>query len=77
MKDALEHKPDWILLDNFSISDMVRAVKIAKQKAKLEASGGKSDLASQIRSSSSIWNGRDQRIAASEIIDGLIRNGKL
>ena len=40
LKDALEHKPDWILLDNFSISDMVRAVKIAKQKAKLEASGG-------------------------------------
>ena len=43
LKDALEHKPDWILLDNFSISDMVRAVKIAKQKAKLEASGGISD----------------------------------
>ena len=43
LKDALEHKPDWILLDNFSISDMVRAVKITKQKAKLEASGGISD----------------------------------
>ena len=43
LKTALEHKPDWILLDNFSISDMVRAVKIAKQKAKLEASGGISD----------------------------------
>ena len=43
LKDALNHKPDWILLDNFSISDMVRAVKIAKQKAKLEASGGISD----------------------------------
>ena len=41
------------------------------------APGWKLDLASQIRSSSSIWNGRDQRIAASEIIDGLIRNGKL
>ena len=43
LKDALEHKPDWILLDNFSISDMVRAVKITNQKAKLEASGGISD----------------------------------
>ncbi len=43
LKDALEHKPDWVLLDNFSISDMVRAVEIAEKKVKLEASGGISD----------------------------------
>ena len=44
LKDALEHKPDWVLLDNFSISDMVRAVEIAEKKVKLEASGGISDV---------------------------------
>jgi len=43
LKDALEHKPDWVLLDNFSISDMVRAVEIAEKKVKLEVSGGISD----------------------------------
>ena len=43
LKDALEQKPDWVLLDNFSISDMVRAVEIAEKKVKLEASGGISD----------------------------------
>ena len=40
LREALEFEPDWILLDNFSISDMIRAVEIAKQKVKLEASGG-------------------------------------
>ena len=69
-----------------SISHMCRKVlhKKIPSTSRLEeivwncimAPGWKSDLASQIRSSSSIWKGRDQRIAASEIIDGLIRNGK-
>ena len=44
LKEALECEPDWILLDNFSISEMMRAVEIAKQKVKLEASGGISDV---------------------------------
>ena len=43
LKEALECEPDWILLDNFSISDMMRAVEIARQKVKLEASGGIGD----------------------------------
>ena len=44
LKEALEFEPDWILLDNFSISDMMRAVEIARQKVKLEASGGIGDI---------------------------------
>ncbi len=44
LKEALECEPDWILLDNFSISDMMRAVEIARQKVKLEASGGIGDI---------------------------------
>ena len=44
LKEALECEPDWILLDNFSISDMIRAVEIARQRVKLEASGGIGDI---------------------------------
>ena len=44
LKEALECEPDWILLDNFSISDVMRAVEIARQKVKLEASGGIGDI---------------------------------
>jgi len=41
------------------------------------APGWKSDLASQIRLSSSIWKDNDKRNASSRIIDSLIRNGNL
>ena len=44
LREALECEPDWILLDNFSISDIMRAVEIARQKVKLEASGGIGDI---------------------------------
>ena len=36
---ALEHKPDVIMLDNFSIADLSLAVKKNNGRAKLEASG--------------------------------------
>ena len=41
------------------------------------APGWESDLASQIRLSSSIWKHNDKGIAASKIIDSLIRSGNL
>ena len=43
LEQALEAGADIIMLDNFSISDTKKAVKLAKGKAKLEASGGITD----------------------------------
>jgi len=40
LKEALAHAPSAILLDNFSLPDLKAAVKLAKGKALLEASGG-------------------------------------
>lgn len=40
LDDALHAQPDIILLDNFSIPDLEKAVKKAKGKVFLEASGG-------------------------------------
>jgi nicotinate-nucleotide pyrophosphorylase (carboxylating) len=40
LKQALPHAPSAILLDNFSIADLKAAVKLAKGKTLLEASGG-------------------------------------
>lgn len=37
---ALEGKPEWILLDNMSATDMAEAVRRTANRAKLEASGG-------------------------------------
>ncbi len=39
LEEALEAKPDKILLDNFNIAELVKAVSITKGRAKLEASG--------------------------------------
>lgn len=39
LKEALEAGPDQILLDNFNIGELVKAVLITKGRAKLEASG--------------------------------------
>jgi len=41
------------------------------------APGWEVDLASQIRSSSAIWNDRNPKIAASEVIENLLREGRL
>ena len=38
-KEALKFNPDVIMLDNFKINDLKKAVKIAKNKVILEASG--------------------------------------
>ena len=40
LKDALPYGPDVLLLDNFSLDMYAEAVKLAKGKAILEASGG-------------------------------------
>jgi nicotinate-nucleotide pyrophosphorylase (carboxylating) len=40
LKAALDHLPSAILLDNFSLPDLRAAVKLAKGKTLLEASGG-------------------------------------
>ena len=40
LKEALPHAPSAILLDNFSLPELKAAVKMAKGKALLEASGG-------------------------------------
>ena len=37
---ALKAKPEWIMLDNMSIADMKRCVKMCRGIAKTEASGG-------------------------------------
>ena len=39
-KEALEHSPDVVMLDNFKIKDLKKAVKINLNGVKLEASGG-------------------------------------
>lgn len=39
LEQALEAKPDQILLDNFNITELTKAVSITKGRAKLEASG--------------------------------------
>jgi nicotinate-nucleotide pyrophosphorylase (carboxylating) len=39
LEEALEAKPDQILLDNFNISELIKAVSITDGRAKLEASG--------------------------------------
>ena len=40
LKLALNCKPDWIMLDNFSLEDIQFAVKETNDSVKLEASGG-------------------------------------
>jgi nicotinate-nucleotide pyrophosphorylase (carboxylating) len=40
LKEALPYAPSAILLDNFSLADLKAAVKLAKGKTMLEASGG-------------------------------------
>ena len=39
-KEALEYSPDVVMLDNFKIKDLKKAVKINSNRVKLEASGG-------------------------------------
>ncbi len=39
-KEALEHSPDVVMLDNFKVKDLKKAVKINSNGVKLEASGG-------------------------------------
>jgi len=40
LKEALPHRPDVIMLDNFSLDDLRRAVEIVGDTITLEASGG-------------------------------------
>jgi nicotinate-nucleotide pyrophosphorylase (carboxylating) len=40
LRDALEARPDWILLDNMTPARLRRCVKLNAGRAKLEASGG-------------------------------------
>ncbi len=40
LEDALEGKPEWVLLDNMSPAEMAEAVRRNAGRAKLEASGG-------------------------------------
>ncbi len=40
LREALEHRPDVILLDNFSLDDLTAAVALAAGRVVLEASGG-------------------------------------
>ncbi len=40
LAEALEARPEWILLDNMSPDEMARAVRTVDGRAKLEASGG-------------------------------------
>lgn len=40
LKEALPYAPDVLLLDNFTLEDCAEAVRLAKGKAVLEASGG-------------------------------------
>lgn len=40
LDEALKHGPDVVMLDNFSLDDLATAVRLAKGKAVLEASGG-------------------------------------
>ena len=40
LDEALKHGPDVVMLDNFSLDDLATAVRLAKGRAVLEASGG-------------------------------------
>jgi nicotinate-nucleotide pyrophosphorylase (carboxylating) len=40
LEEALAHKPDVVLLDNFSLADLAEAVRLVDGRAVLEASGG-------------------------------------
>lgn len=40
LREALPHRPDVIMLDNFSLEDLRTAVALAKGRVALEASGG-------------------------------------
>jgi nicotinate-nucleotide pyrophosphorylase (carboxylating) len=40
LEDALQHGPDVVMLDNFSLCDLKTAVSLARGRAVLEASGG-------------------------------------
>lgn len=40
LDEALKHGPDVVMLDNFSLEDLKTAVRLAKGRAVLEASGG-------------------------------------
>ncbi len=40
LDEALKHGPDVVMLDNFSLADLAQAVRLAKGRAVLEASGG-------------------------------------
>lgn len=40
LDEALKHRPDVVMLDNFSLDDLKTAVRLAKGRAVLEASGG-------------------------------------
>jgi nicotinate-nucleotide pyrophosphorylase (carboxylating) len=40
LEEALAHAPDVILLDNFTLPDLARAVALTNGRAVLEASGG-------------------------------------
>jgi len=40
LEEALKHGPDVVMLDNFSLADLAQAVRLAKGRAVLEASGG-------------------------------------
>jgi nicotinate-nucleotide pyrophosphorylase (carboxylating) len=37
---ALKAKPEWIMLDNMSVADMKKCVRLCKNISKTEASGG-------------------------------------
>ncbi|MGB9553424.1 MAG: nicotinate-nucleotide diphosphorylase, partial [bacterium] len=39
-EEALEENPDWIMLDNMPLFQMMRCVSLGKGKVILEASGG-------------------------------------
>ena len=40
LEEALPHRPDVVMLDNFSLGDLAQAVRIAGSQTTLEASGG-------------------------------------
>ena len=40
LKVAIVGEPDWIMLDNFPLEELIRAVKLTPDTIKLEASGG-------------------------------------
>jgi nicotinate-nucleotide pyrophosphorylase (carboxylating) len=40
LREALDHAPDVILLDNFSLADLREAVRLTDGRVRLEASGG-------------------------------------